>query len=137
MGQKSWISASPGWRMTCRQRPRPRPILTLPPRLAPTHGLVQHRYHWNWPAAAKEFQRALAIDSDLTMAHQMNGFSLVLQSKMDAGIDQLQQALGRDPKSARIHIDLALAHMYRRKWRWSEREIRAALDNDPKYFPAL
>ena len=100
-------------------------------------GLFEHRYNWDWPAAEREFQQALDIDPDLTMAHHQYGFSLVLQTQFDAGIDHLKLAVARDPQSARMHTDLALAYLYQQRWSESEREINSALGIDPKYFPAL
>jgi tetratricopeptide (TPR) repeat protein len=100
-------------------------------------GLVEHRYEWKWANAEAHFERALKLDPDLTMAHHQYGFSLVLQTQFDSGIDHLRQALVRDPQSARIHTDLALAYLYQKQWKQSEREIDAALAIDPKYFPAL
>lgn len=98
--------------------------------------LYEHRYEWDWTTAEKLFRQAIERDDRLTMAHQMYGNSLVLQRRFDEGLKELQRAMGLDPQSRQVQVDLALAHLFAGQMDESERRLREILSAEPDFFPA-
>ena len=59
-----------------------------------------HLYEWNWPAAEREFKRALELDPSFTTAHLWYGFSLEAMRRFPEAIAERSKARELDPLSA-------------------------------------
>lgn len=77
---------------------------------------VYWHYDWNWPLAAKEFQRALQLNPNYPTAHHWYAFYLVSQNQIDQAIEEIRRAQEIDPLSLIISTDAAqilyFAHHY-------------------------
>ena len=90
-------------------------------------------FDWNFDAAGKEFQRAIALNPGYATAHHWYAWHLALLRRYDEAIAEMQKAASLDPLSIVITADLAellaLAHSYDESIRWS----RKALELDPGF----
>ena len=74
--------------------------LALDDSLAVAHATlanIHHEYDWNWPAAEREFKRAIELDPQQAVAHQWYGQALVLRGRHADGLRQLKIAEELDP----------------------------------------
>lgn len=74
--------------------------LRLDPNLAGAHvllGDVQLLYEWNWPAADKEYRRALEINPSLPQAQLGYAAYLGTLGRFDEALEKIQQAYLADP----------------------------------------
>jgi TolB-like protein/DNA-binding winged helix-turn-helix (wHTH) protein/Tfp pilus assembly protein PilF len=56
-------------------------------------------WEWDWPAAEKELQRAIALDPNNAMAHQWYGYLLSALTRFDEAIAEMERAAELDPLS--------------------------------------
>ncbi|HEU5050956.1 MAG TPA: tetratricopeptide repeat protein, partial [Gemmatimonadales bacterium] len=64
-------------------------------------GMLQFYFEWNWPAAERAFQRAIALNPSDQHAHHMYANYLVAMGRIDEGIAERLRALQLDPLSNR------------------------------------
>jgi serine/threonine protein kinase/Tfp pilus assembly protein PilF len=90
--------------------------LTINPALAEAHlslGYAGFTYDWDWTAATKHFDQAIALDREVVMDHRYYAFYLTVAGRFDEAISVARAAFDRDPLSAsRSHtlaVQLALA----------------------------
>jgi adenylate cyclase len=62
-------------------------------------GFVHHHYDWDWVAAEKEFQRALALNPQSAQTHILYMQYLGAMGRLDEAVVQARQALEIDPVS--------------------------------------
>jgi len=83
---------------------------------------VKSTQDWDWTAAEREFQRAIALDPRYPTAHHWYAMScLAPMGRLDDALDQMLLAQSLDPVSSIIVRDVAVIHFYRR-------DFDAALD---------
>jgi TolB-like protein/DNA-binding winged helix-turn-helix (wHTH) protein/Flp pilus assembly protein TadD len=56
-------------------------------------------YDWDWAGAAKEFQRALALNPNYAQAHQWYAQYLITMGRQDSAVEELKRAEELDPLS--------------------------------------
>jgi Tfp pilus assembly protein PilF len=90
--------------------------LTINPNLAEAHislAYAAFTYEWDWAAATRNFDQAIALDRDAVMNHPYYAFYLTVGGRFDDAIRVAKAAFDRDPLSAsRSHtlaVQLALA----------------------------
>jgi TolB-like protein/tetratricopeptide (TPR) repeat protein len=69
-------------------------------------GWLNLYYHWDWAGAAREYDRALAIDPSAAYIHQWNGESLSTRGRHDDAIAELKEAIALDPLSTELMTSL-------------------------------
>ena len=67
-------------------------------------GMLQFYFEWDWPAAEREFKRAIALNPNDQHAHHMYANYLVAMGRFDEAIAQRRRALELDPLSIRTGI---------------------------------
>jgi TolB-like protein/DNA-binding winged helix-turn-helix (wHTH) protein len=73
-----------------------------------TLGLISEQYDWNWVESEKNFQRAIALDPNYSVAHHWYGDGyLAGVGKTPEAIAELRRAQELDPLSIIISTDLA------------------------------
>jgi serine/threonine-protein kinase len=91
-------------------------------------------YTWDWPAAEREFRRALELNPNLAIAHAYYGWFLVWMGRTEEGLAEHRQALALDPLSSECGslygADLYSAHRYDE----AVQQARATLQADPNYW---
>jgi serine/threonine-protein kinase len=64
-------------------------------------GMLAFYFEWDWPAAEREFERAIALNPSDQHAHHMYANYLVAMGRLDEGIAARRRALELDPLSTR------------------------------------
>ncbi len=90
-------------------------------------------FDWDFPAAEKEFQRAIELNPGYATAHHWYAWHLSLLGRYDEAIAEMKKAENLDPLSLIINADLAelllLAHSYDE----SIRQSRKTIEMDPNF----
>jgi serine/threonine-protein kinase len=86
---------------------------------------------WQWPAAEREFARALELSPDDAATHHWYGVLLYVTGQTDSGVAQLRQAQALDPLSIAIDTDLFYALYLARHYEDALAEGRRVLSMDP------
>jgi DNA-binding winged helix-turn-helix (wHTH) protein/TolB-like protein/Tfp pilus assembly protein PilF len=110
----------------------------LDPSLAAAHvslGLIASKYDWNWDVAEREFQAALAIDSNLASAHQWFGLYRAQMGDFNRAISELRRAQELDPLSSEINCYLGGVLYWARRYDDSINQLRQAITFDPTFVP--
>src|SRR6266571_1766970 len=93
-------------------------------------------YDWDWAAADKEYQRAIALNPGYATAHHWYAWHLIVMGRSSEGIFELRRAESLDPLSLIISADLAdalcIAHLYDE----SVQQSGKTLEMDPNFAVA-
>ncbi len=73
-------------------------------------------YRWDWAAAAREYDRALALDPSVAYIRQWHGESLSTRARHDAAIAELRQAVALDPLSTELMTSLGFVLINARRF---------------------
>ena len=98
-------------------------------------GLLRVYYDHDWAAAEREFNRALELNPDLTLAHQRFGTYLKLMGRFDESMAHYKQALELDPFSLQININIATIHYLRGDAETAIAHLKKTLELEPHYMP--
>jgi len=111
--------------------------LELDETLADAHttlGVVNLFYDWDWPAAQREFTRAIALEPDNAAGHRHYGLGLMWMGRFDEALREIQRARELAPVDLEIHHNLALVLYWARHYDQAISEARKTLEMDP-HFP--
>jgi TolB-like protein/DNA-binding winged helix-turn-helix (wHTH) protein/Tfp pilus assembly protein PilF len=86
---------------------------------------------WNWPLAEQHFQRAIAINPSLAVAHHDYAFFLVAMGRTEPGLTSLRRAIALDPLSARVNIDAGWLFLQAHRFDDAIRQARRARELEP------
>jgi TolB-like protein/Tfp pilus assembly protein PilF len=112
--------------------------IELDDKLAVAHadlGAVYWYYDWNWPAAEKEFKRAIELDPDDSLSHEMYGWYLVTMGRVDEGIAELKRGQQLDPLAQERTSVLGWNLYLARRYDESIEQHRKAIELEPDYWP--
>ena len=113
--------------------------LELDPTLGEAHaslGFVLTNYDWDFPAAEKEFKRAIELNPAYPQAHSFYAVHLTAVGRMEEAIAELHRGLELDPFVLIIHHYLARTLYYAQRKDEAIAEERRILEMDPNFFPA-
>ena len=111
--------------------------LELDPTLGEAHAsraMVLTMYDWDFPAAEKEFRRAIELNPGYPTAHSQYAFYLTGMGRFEESIVELRRALELDP------LSLSIRHFLGRTLYWAHRadeamaEERKVLEMDPNFY---
>ena len=90
-------------------------------------------WEFNWQAAERDFQRAIALDPNSAIAHHWYGEHLINIGKADRAISELKRARELDPLS--LPVNSTLGRVYRDARRYSEavEQCKKTLELDPNF----
>jgi TolB-like protein/Flp pilus assembly protein TadD len=91
-------------------------------------------FDFDWPAAEREFQRALALNPNYAPAHEYYAWYLISQGRSVQAIQEGQRAVELDPLSAEIHSILGWILYYARRYDQAAAELHKCLEIDPNYW---
>ena len=94
---------------------------------------VYWHYDWNWPAAEKEFQRALQLNPSYPTVHHWYAFYLVSQNQTKQALEEIRLAQKTDPLSLVINTDLAEVLYFARQYDQAIQEANKVLEMDPQF----
>ena len=114
--------------------------VTLAPDLAEAHvalGLFHYYGFREYEPALAEFQRALELRPNYSLALQFVAFVHRRQGKWDRTLDELKRSIDQDPRDPYVQGGLAETYVFLRKWREAEDTARRALTIDPHEATAM
>ena len=99
-------------------------------------GAVLFLSEWDWIGAERSLWRALQISPNYTEAWLHYGSLMEALGKLEEGLQLKQQALERDPFSALVRVQIAVAYWHQRRYDKAIVWANKALDVDPKHLLA-
>ncbi len=99
-------------------------------------GSVRGSYEWDRTGAERDFQRAIALNTNYATAHHWYADHLVSLARFDEGFEHIARAQSLDPLSLVISADVAGYLFYARRYDEAVAQIRKTLDLDPGFAPA-
>lgn len=119
-----------------KAREAARRALALDESLAEAHasiGWVSYAYDWEFPAAEREFRRAIELRPGYATAHQWYSNYLCAMGRLDEATEEIGRALALDPLSRVILNEAAWPHYYGRRHRLEIAAYRKVLAMAPDY----
>jgi eukaryotic-like serine/threonine-protein kinase len=98
-----------------------------------TIGYVSFLYDWNWPAAERDFARAIAISPSYATAHSMYARYLSAMGRRDEALAESQLAVSHDPLSLGVNTGLGYNAYLARRFGQAIEQYRKTLDLDPNF----
>jgi TolB-like protein/cytochrome c-type biogenesis protein CcmH/NrfG len=117
-----------------------RQALTLAPDLPEAHvavGLFHYYGFREYEPALAEFQRALELRPNYSLALQFIAFVHRRQGKWDRTLDELKKSIVQDPGDPYVQGGLAETYVFLRMWKEAEDGARHALTIDPHEATAM
>ncbi len=99
--------------------------------------LVRYWYEWNWRGAEQEFLRAIQLNPSYAPAHQWYASFLGAMGRLEEAHVQHRLARQLDPFSLMIRLGAADPFFYARQYDDAIAHLRAILEQEPRFFPAL
>lgn len=113
-----------------------RRALELDSTLAAPHatlGYVNLYYHWNWPVAEAEFQRAIRLAPEYSTAHQWFGNFLTAMGRFDEAKAAFQRATESEPLSLIAAAASGWSRYFARAYDEAEQAFVRTLELEPNY----
>jgi TolB-like protein/DNA-binding winged helix-turn-helix (wHTH) protein len=119
-----------------RARDAARKALELDPSLAEAHaalGMVACHYDYDWPAAEREYQKALLLNPSYASAHQYYALGLMAHGRFSEARAQLETARRLDPLALIVDVDVAVLLKFERNYDGVIAESQRILQTDPNF----
>ncbi|MDW7761578.1 MAG: protein kinase [Acidobacteriota bacterium] len=110
--------------------------LSLDENLSEAHsaaGMVAHWLEWDWEAAARSYDRALALNPGDAMAHANRGWFLVTMNRYDEAVREIKKALELDPLMPLYYAWSVGIHMSVARTDEALQELARAMEIDPNF----
>jgi TolB-like protein/DNA-binding winged helix-turn-helix (wHTH) protein/Tfp pilus assembly protein PilF len=110
--------------------------LAIDDALAEAHtslAFVNWHYDWNWPAAEKEFQRALQLNPSYPTAHHWYALYVLSQGRMTQALQEIRAAQQTDPLSLIINTDAAEMLFFARRYDQAFEQANRVLEMEPRF----
>jgi len=108
--------------------------LELDPNLADAHtslAAIINDYEWNWPAAKKEYTRAIELNSNDATVHHWYAMTLAWQGRLQEAIGEIEKARQLDPLSTRINTNVAQIFFWAHDYDCALLQCQKALELEP------
>jgi TolB-like protein/Tfp pilus assembly protein PilF len=109
--------------------------LALDSTLAEAHtslASVLFSFDWDWSAAGREFERAIALDPGYGLAHQRFGLYLMYQGRFGEALPVLERARTLDPLAPSASMNLGRLHLSARRPGAAVPLLQAAVELNPQ-----
>jgi serine/threonine-protein kinase len=93
-------------------------------------GIISVFHDWDWTAAARAFDQALALDSVEPRTHLFHAWYYVAQGQLEDGLREVRTAQQLNPLSPIINARLGTSLYYLHRFDEAATELRQALDLD-------
>lgn len=110
--------------------------LQLDDSLAEAHsslGMIYFFDEWKWPLAEREFQRAIALNPNYSIAHTWYGLNLAALGRFDEALAQVRRAQALDPLSLIVDTDVGRILYLSRQYDQAIEAYHKVLDLDPSF----
>jgi TolB-like protein/DNA-binding winged helix-turn-helix (wHTH) protein/Tfp pilus assembly protein PilF len=92
-------------------------------------------FEWDWPAAEKEFRRAIALNPNYSVAHHRYGWFLDYMGRREEALAEMKRAQELDPLSLIINTNVGSALYYRGEYDLAIKQWQNTLELDPTFPP--
>lgn len=99
--------------------------------------LVDSLIFWDFAEAKASLEKALALDPNSALAHDVSCVFAYEMGKISEGIAECRKAVELDPLSPLFNYDLANAYYLARQYDQSLQQARRTLEIDPRYSEAI
>jgi len=99
-------------------------------------GFVEMHYDWNWPAAEKEFRRAIELNSSYATAHHWYAYYLMAMGRQEQSLAEIRLAEQLDPLSLIIQRDVGDMLYFARRYDEAIAQCNKTLERDPHFVLA-
>jgi len=113
--------------------------LKLDPNLPDAHAAlaVIYLFHdWDWAAAERELDLALALDPGVQLTWNFRGFTQAAQGRLSEALASIRRGQELDPLSPGRRNELAMCYNWMRQYDRAIAEARKALELDANFFLA-
>jgi tetratricopeptide (TPR) repeat protein len=134
-----WFGYSPPNETFPRAKAAARRALEIDNTLGEAHaslGWIALCYDWDWPAAEREFKRAIDLNPAYATAHQWYAVYLFSMGRFDESIMEALRARELDPLSLIINAVVGVAYHAARRYDESIKYHEKALEMDPNFLIA-
>jgi serine/threonine protein kinase/Tfp pilus assembly protein PilF len=97
---------------------------------------AKQNFDWDFPAAEREFRRALEQNPNYAIAHQWYAAFLNDMGRHPEAFAEIERALQLDPVSAGVNTAAAMVYRYARQFDRAEAQVQKALELDPNFLGA-
>jgi serine/threonine-protein kinase len=94
---------------------------------------IRTHYDWDWPAAEREYRRAIELNPRYAAAHHWYGLHQSVIGRFEEAEGEYRLALEIDPFSLIINTALVSCHYYARQYDRATEQIRKTLDLEPNF----
>ena len=95
--------------------------------------LILQNYDWDWQAAGREYQRAIALNPNYATAHHWYAEHLAFLGRFDEALSESERARQLDPLSLIIAADKGVILYYSRQYDHAIAQFRAVREMDPTF----
>ncbi|HWS53472.1 MAG TPA: winged helix-turn-helix domain-containing protein, partial [Pyrinomonadaceae bacterium] len=99
-------------------------------------GLIKIYYDHDWAGAEVEYQRAIELNPNSSIAHQRYGSYLMYIDRLEAAAAEYELAHELDPLSQRINLGMAANMITMGRLEQAHSQLQKTLELDPDYYPA-
>ena len=85
----------------------------------------------NFSEAENEFNKALKIDPDYSVAHARMANLYLTQNKTTEAVESFQNAINGDPENAQLFIGLAITYLHKQYYQMADAMVKQAIAVDP------
>lgn len=127
----SWIPPKEGYQ---RAKAAAQKALELDDSLAQGHATLGAMYmfsDFDWIASEQEYKRAIQLDQNYELAHELYSYLLTSLGRSDEAIAEAQLALELDPLSTTLSDDLGMAFFLAGRYDEAERQHLRTLEIEP------
>lgn len=113
--------------------------LKLDDSLAEAHtslAYIHYVYDWNWPAAEKEFKKAIKLNPKYATAHHWYAFKLAAAGRHEDAIAEMKLARELDPLALIINTEVGWAYYFARQYDKAIEQYQKSLEMDPGFGAA-
>ncbi len=94
-------------------------------------GNVRMLYEWDWPAAEREFLRAIELNQSFATAHHWYALFLAEVDRMEEALAEIRKARQYDPFALIIATNEGWILYFARRYEEAVRELSKALESNP------
>jgi len=108
-------------------------------RLAEAHAslaIVRWHYEWDFDGAEREFERAVSLNPNCSIAHHWYALYLTFSERFDEGIEEIRMAQSVDPVSLIVNAAVGLVHYYARFYDEALGKSLETIEMNDRFFPA-
>jgi serine/threonine-protein kinase len=92
------------------------------------------QYDWDWPAAEREFKRAIELNPNDAGGHIWYGFYLTAMGRIDEAIAEEKRAQELDPLEVFAFVQLGVTLHFARRYDQAVDQARQAVKMDPNFW---